>query len=253
MFGLFVRQTCYNYYMQDDIKQLLQNYHPSQKTVETLRSQKLIIFAGTAGAGKNSIMNGMLKTGHYHDVILRSTTREPRENNGVLERDGIDYHFLSTRASSRKTTSGEYIEAALVHKYIYGVLASEIERAAEAGKMPIVDVDVQGVHTFKSLSDNIIAVFVVPPSYEVWMQRIQSRYENEAEFNEAWPARRESAIRELEDALSQPYYHFLINEDLDQAVHSAEGIAQHDDKFSQIDKSYRVWVERILHDLKNHN
>jgi guanylate kinase len=251
MFGLS-SHTCYNYYMQDDIIQLLQNYHPSQKTVETLRSQKLIIFAGTAGAGKNSIMNGMLKTGHYHDIVT-STTREPRENNGVLERDGIDYHFLSTEQAVAKLRAGEYIEAALVHKYIYGVLASEIERAAEAGKMPIVDVDVQGVHTFKSLSDNIIAVFVVPPSYEVWMQRIKSRYENEAEFNEAWPARRESAIRELEDALSRPYYHFLINEDLDQAVHSAEGIAQHDDKFSQIDKSYRVWVERILHDLKSHS
>ena len=42
----FGAHTCYNYCMQDDIKQLLQNYHPSQKTVETLRSQKLIIFAG---------------------------------------------------------------------------------------------------------------------------------------------------------------------------------------------------------------
>ena len=50
-----------------------------------------------------------------------------------------------------------------------------------------------------------------------------------------------------------PYYHFLINEDLDQAVHSAQGIAEHDDSFSQIDKSYRVWVERILHDLKSHS
>lgn len=103
-----------------------------------------------------------------------------------------------------------------------------------------------------SLSDNVIAIFVVPPSYEVWMERIKRRYDTEADFNEAWPVRRASAIKELEDALSQPYYHFLINEDLDQAVHSAEGIAQHDDT-SQIDKSYRVWVERILHDLKSHS
>ena len=248
----FTVHTCYNYCMQDDIKQLLQNYHPSQKTVETLRSQKLIIFAGTAGAGKNAIMNGLLKTGAYHDIVT-STTREPRENNGVMERDGIDYHFLSTDDAIAKLKAGEYIEAALVHECVYGVLASEIERAAAAGKTPIVDVDVQGVHTFKALSDNVTAVFVVPPSYEVWMQRIKHRYESEAEFNEAWPARRLSAIKELEDALARPYYHFLINEDLDQAVHSAQGIAEHDDSFSQIDKSYRVWVERILHDLKSHS
>ena len=238
--------------MQDDIKQLIQNYHPSQDTVDTLRRQRLVIFAGTAGAGKNSVMNGMMKSGKYHDIVT-STTRQPRENNGVMERDGTDYHFLAQEQAAEKLRNGEYIEVALVHEYIYGVLASEIRKAEEAGKQPIIDVDVQGVHTFKSLSDNVIAIFVVPPSYEVWMERIKRRYDTEEDFNEAWPARRASAIKELEDALSQPYYHFLINEDLDQAVHSAEGIAQHDDKFSQIDKSYRVWVERILHDLKNHN
>ncbi|QQS18829.1 hypothetical protein IPL68_02070 [Candidatus Saccharibacteria bacterium] len=222
------------------------------KTVDTLRRQKLVIFAGTAGAGKNAIISGLLQTGRYHDIVT-STTREPRDNNGVMERNGIDYHFLTTQQAVEKLRAGEYIEAALVHECIYGVLASEIERAAEANKMPIVDVDVQGVHTFKSLSDNVIAVFVVPPSFDEWMRRIKHRYDSEEDFQAAWPVRRASAIKELEDALSKPYYHFIVNEDLDQAVHSAEGIAQHDDKFSQIDKSYRVWVERILHDLKSHN
>lgn len=235
--------------MDEHTKQLIADYKPSQTTVDTLRRQRLVIFAGTAGAGKNSIMNGLLKSGKYHDIVT-STTREPRENNGVLEQDGIDYIFLKPEEAVAKLEAGDYIEVAKVHQYIYGVLASEIERAEAAGKQPIIDVDVQGVHTFKSLSDNVIAIFVVPPSYEVWMERIKSRYDTEDEFNEAWPARRESAIKELEDALSRPYWHFLINEDLNQAIHSAEGIAAHDDKFSQIDKSYRVWVEKILNDLK---
>lgn len=237
--------------MLDEIAQLIQTYKPSQKTVATLRSQRLIIFAGTAGAGKNSIMNGLLKTGKYHDIVT-STTRQPRENDGVLERDGIDYHFLSAEQAHEKLKAGEYIEAAQVHELVYGVLALEIERAAAAGKTPIVDVDVQGVQTFKSLSDNVVAIFVVPPSYEEWMRRIKKRYESEADFQKAWPARRTSAIMELEDALSKPYYHFLVNEDLEQAIHSAEGIITHDDAQNQIDKSYRVWVERILDDLKAH-
>ncbi|MGB4800070.1 MAG: hypothetical protein WBP03_00960 [Candidatus Saccharimonadales bacterium] len=235
--------------MQDEIKRLLQNYQPSSETVTILRSQKLVIFAGTAGAGKNSIMNGLLRSGKYHDIVT-STTREPRENNGVMEQNSVDYHFLTTEQAIEKLKDGEYIEAALVHGCIYGVLASEISRAAEAGKTPIVDVDVQGVHTFKSLSSNVVAIFVVPPDFETWMQRIKRRYESEAEFDEAWPVRRTSAIKELEDALSKPYYHFLVNEDLDQAINSAEGIIEHDDAQNQIDKSYRVWVEQILDDLK---
>ncbi|MCA9327234.1 hypothetical protein KDA14_01775 [Candidatus Saccharibacteria bacterium] len=235
--------------MDADIKQLIDNYSPSQKSVDTLRQQKLVIFAGTAGAGKNAIMNGLLKSGKYHDIVT-STTRQPRENDGVMEQDGVDYHFLTTEQAAEKLRAGEYIEVAAVHEKVNGVLASEIERAAAAGKTPIVDVDVQGVHTFKSLSDNVIAIFVVPPSFDEWMRRIKHRYETEADFLEAWPVRRASAIKELEDALARPYYHFLVNEDLAQAVKSAEGIIQHGDKFSQIDKSYRVWVEKILAELK---
>lgn len=246
-----LNDICYNYCMDEHSKDLIRNYKPSQETIDALRRQRLVIFAGTAGAGKNSIINGMLRTGKYHDIVT-STTRKPRENNGTWEQDGVDYHFLTTEQAKEKLERGEYIEVAQVHEYVYGVLASEITRAENAGKMPIIDVDVQGVHTFKSLSDNVIAVFVVPPSYRVWMERIKKRYETEEEFQQAWPARRASAIKELEDALSKPYWHFLINEDLEQAIRSAEGIAAHDDKFSQIDKSYRVWVEKILADLKAH-
>jgi guanylate kinase len=170
-----------------------------------------------------------------------------------MEQNGVDYHFLTSEQAAEKLKAGEYIEVARVHEYIYGVLASEITHAEEAGKQPIIDVDVQGVHTFKSLSDNVVAIFVVPPSYQVWMERIKRRYDTEEDFQAAWPARRESAIKELEDALARPYYHFLVNEDLDQATNSAEGIISHDDAQNQIDKSYRVWVERILHDLKAHN
>lgn len=231
------------------MKALIAGYTPSQQSVETLRSQKLVIFAGTAGAGKNAIMSGLLESGKYHDIVT-STTRQPRENDGVMEQDGVDYHFLTTEQAAEKLRAGEYIEVAAVHEKINGVLVSEIERAAAAGKIPIVDVDVQGVHTFKSLSDTVIAIFVVPPSFEEWMRRIQHRYDTKEEFDAAWPVRRKSAIMELEDALSRPYYHFLVNEDLEQAVKSAEGIIAHGDTFSQIDKSYRVWVEKILDELK---
>jgi guanylate kinase len=235
--------------MDENTKQLLSNYQPSQQAVETLRQQRLVIFAGVSSSGKNTIMNELLKTGKYHDIIT-STTRLPRENNGVMERNGVDYHFLTTEQAIEKLQAGEYVEVAPVHERINGVLVSELEKAEAAGKIPIIDVDVQGVKTFKRLSDNIIAIFVVPPSYDEWLARMKARYDTEEDFLAAWPIRRQSAIMELEDALNEPYYHFLVNEDLGQAVHSAEKIIKKGEVFSQIDKSYRVWVENILHELK---
>ena len=235
--------------MDQSVKDLIQNYQPSDNAIGLLRKQKLIIFAGVSSAGKNTIMNELLKTGQYHDIIT-STTRLPRENDGVMEQDGVDYHFLTTEQAVEKLKAGEYIEVAPVHEKINGVLASELQKAAFAGKIPIMDVNVQGVKTFKKLSDNVIAIFVVPPSYDEWLVRMKRRYDTEEDFQAAWPVRRQSAIMELEDALREPYYHFIVNEDLAQAVHSAEKIIKNGDTLSQIDRSYRVWVENILNDLK---
>lgn len=236
--------------MTDDTMSLLKSYKPSTKAVEQLRRKKLVIFAGITSAGKNTIMNELLKSGEYHDIVT-STTRAPRENDGVMEKDGVDYHFLSTEEALEKLKNGEYLEVAPVHGHINGVLASEIAFAEREGKTPIVDVDVQGVTTFKNLSDNVVAIFVVPPSFEEWVKRMRKRYPSEAAFHEAWPPRRKSAIMELEEALSKPYYHFIVNEKLDEAVSAAESIARKSDEFNQIDKSFHVWAQQILTELKS--
>jgi guanylate kinase len=235
--------------MDENIKRLLSSYKPNDQAIKALRRQRLVIFAGITSSGKNTIMNELLKTGEYHDIVT-STTRLPRENNGVMEQDGIDYHFLTTKQAIKRLKAGGYIEAALVHERINGVFASELELAQAVGKLPIIDIDVQGVKTFMSLSDNIIAIFVMPPSYDEWLTRMKRRYDTEEDFLAAWPARRQSAVMELEYALREPYYHFIVNEDLKQAVHLAEEIIEKNKTHSQVDKSYRVWAENILHELK---
>ncbi|HPR09775.1 MAG TPA: hypothetical protein PLT04_04355 [Candidatus Saccharibacteria bacterium] len=235
--------------MTDDTQALLSTYAPSNTSIRALQSQPLIIFAGITSAGKNTIMNELLKTGEYHHVVT-STTRAPRENDGVMEVSGVDYHFLTTEQAVAKLQNREYLEAANVHGNINGVLASEFEIAAQSGKVPIIDVDVQGVAAFKKLSDKVIAIFVVPPSYEEWVKRMRNRYPNDAAFNETWPVRRKSAIMELKVALSQPYYHFIVNENIVEAAHAAYAIAHKaGDEFNQIDRSFHVWAERILQEL----
>ncbi|MBP9761806.1 hypothetical protein KBD11_01930 [Candidatus Saccharibacteria bacterium] len=235
--------------MQYDLVSQLRSYQPSQDAIDTLRKKKLVIFAGITSAGKNAIMNELVKTGKFHDLIT-STTRAPRENNGVLERDGVDYHFLTTETALAKVRDGAYLEVAPVHGHINGLLAEEVSKASGEGMIPIVDVDVQGVQTFKNMSDNVVAIFVVPPSYDEWIRRMRNRYPTDEAFLQAWPPRRESAIMELQEALSKPYYHFIVNEELTDAVRAAESIARNQDQFNQIDKSYHIWAERILAELK---
>lgn len=235
--------------MDDAVLTLIKSYVPSQKTVELLRSKKLIIFAGITSAGKNTIMNELIKTGKYYDVVT-STTRPPRENDGVMEVDGVDYYFLSTEEAIEKIKRGEYVEVANVHGRVNGILAQAFNTEGNEGKTPVIDIDVQGVDYVKSLSENAIAIFVVPPSFTEWVKRMRNRYPSDEAFYEAWPERRNSAIMELEMALSKPYYHFIVNENITEAVHSAQVIAEKADEFNQIDRSYHVWAEQILENLK---
>lgn len=209
----------------EHIDTLIDNYKPNQAGIDLLSNTEVVLLVGITGAGKNTVLGEMLKTGEFHDLIT-TVTREPRYNNGVLEQDGIDYHFINNETALELIEKGEYVEVSLVHGRIYGVTSSEIARAHDEGKIAIADVDVQGVAKYKKISDTVTAIFLVPPNYQEWKNRVRQRYPDEASFLADWPNRRESSVVELERALSTPQYHFVINDNLDLAVDACIKIAR---------------------------
>jgi guanylate kinase len=180
-----------------------------------------VILAGVSGSGKNAIITQLLKTGNYH-YFVTCTTRLPRENDGVMEKEGVDYYFLSTDQARDMLERQAFVEAKFVHGTIYGTSVAEYERAVRADKIPIFDVDVQGVMEYKAITPSTTALFVLPPSYEVWLERLKKRFSDEEEFLAAWPKRRESAIRELEAALESHQFEWIINDDLDESAEVAK-------------------------------
>lgn len=78
----------------ESLELLVNNYQPSDEAIREFQKPTIILIAGIAGAGKNTVMSELLKTGEYYDLVT-TVTREPRHNDGVLEQDGIDYHFIT--------------------------------------------------------------------------------------------------------------------------------------------------------------
>ena len=228
-----------------DIETLISEYTPNEAGVELLRQTELVLLVGITGAGKNTVLNEMVKSGEYHDLIT-TITREPRYNNGVLEQDGVEYYFVSQERAVELLKAGEYVEVSPVHGRIYGVTVDEVRKAHDAGVMAIADIDVQGVSKYKKLSDNVSAIFLVPPSYEEWQRRVRLRYPTEEEFLEDWPNRRASAVMELEKALTAPYYHFVVNDDLTLAVDACMKIAKNRDRFVRKDDETRLLARDLL-------
>lgn len=238
--------------LSDEILQMIESYHPNEEGVELLNQEKVVLLVGITGAGKNTLLSEMMKTGRFHDMVT-SVTREPRMNNGVLEQNGVDYHFLIEDQAVEKIRKGEYVEVSPVHNRIYGITVDEIRRARDADKIAIADITVLGVEKYKKLSHNVIAIFVLPPSFEEWQARIRQRFDSEEDFLVDWPNRRKSAIMELQKALEAPYYHFVINDELEQAVDACMKIVDNDDRFHRKDDEKRLLARDLLEDILAHS
>ena len=78
------------------------------------------------------------------------------------------------------------------------------------------------------------------------MERQKEQLLREEEFLEDWPNRRASAVMELEKALTAPYYHFVVNDDLTLAVDACMKIAKNRDRFVRKDDETRLLARDLL-------
>lgn len=228
------------------LKELIDNYQPTDETKELVKQTSIALLSGVSGAGKDTIRRALLaKNDTFLDKVSH-TTRSPRENNNRLEQDGVDYHFISMEEAERMVRAREFVEVKLVHNTIYGTSVSEIQKAYDQQRTALTDIDVQGVAEMKQIAPDSVSIFVVPPSYDEWMNRLMSRYNSPEEFAPEWPKRRESSIRELTHALEVPYYHFIINDELERAVRVSEEIILREDVFYEKDNEARIKAYELL-------
>lgn len=211
--------------LKQQFKDLLSNYRPNEEVQELLSKAKIALFDGPSGSGRNAIMLELLKIDRYQQIIS-DTTRPPRSNNGILEQNGVEYWFKSEHEFIEGLRAGNYIEAAIIHdQQVSGVNKSEIERAITVDKIAVNDVQPDGIEAFLKYKHDTVAIFVVPPSFELWQSRLLSR--GEMSGNEL-RRRIESAAEEINHALVAPYYSFIINEDLGEAVQLADTLCSGD-------------------------
>lgn len=230
----------------ENIENLVKNYRPDPRAIDLISKLKIVFLVGISGAGKDTIVNQLLKSGDFHRIVTH-TTRQPRYDNGRMEADGIDRYFIDNKKAIEMLENHEFIEAKFVHgTTLYGTSVDEFEYAASLGKTPIANIDVQGVEEYMKMSGNVIPIFVVPPSYNVWVSRLRGRYDSEGEFQSTWRSRKESAINEIDFALKSDYYKFIVNDSLDVAVSDARKIID-----GNFDEPYQAKSIEIAKEILN--
>lgn len=224
------------------------DYQPSTDRLAGVRDVPLLFLVGTSGAGKNTLTDKLLADypDTYHEFITH-TTRKPRVNDGVMEQNHVEYHFVSVETAEEMLDDKDYIEANFYSGNIYGTSLSEMELAKKEHKIIIGDIDANGVGNFVKLGLKVRPVFVLPPSYEVWQQRLLKRYEGHEIDRADWQRRIVTAKHELELALQNGYYYLVINDDLDATAKLINDIA-HGERVER--RPYEA--ERLIYNMLEH-
>lgn len=227
-----------------EVDQLLASYRPNEIARHMVRDASIVLLVGITGAGKNTLKHELLKDKVYFDYISH-TTRPPRSNAGVMERDGVNYHFIDIATAIDMIKRGEFIEAKRVHSNIYGTAVEGLRPSVEAGRVAVNDVDVQGVEEYKAISSGVHAVFILPPSFDEWNRRRLARYEGviDAADNRI---RLQSAMSELDFALASGLFDFIVNDDVSHAAECVKQIVEHGQ--AAMDRKKAIAVARQLRD-----
>jgi guanylate kinase len=137
------------------------------------------------------------------------TTRAPRPQ----EQDGREYHFVSPQGFAERVAAGEFLEWAQVHGQCYGTSRRQVEAMAEAGIDVLLAIDVQGAAQIRASGVDAVFIFLIPPSWEVLVARLQERASEAAEVQ----AQRLAVARQ-ELAHYTAYDYVVVNDRLAEAA-----------------------------------
>ncbi|MBD0371497.1 MAG: guanylate kinase [Pyrinomonadaceae bacterium] len=131
----------------------------------------LIIVASPSGGGKGTLIRHVLKTVPNVGYSVSFTTRPARDG----ETNGQDYFFVSEETFREMITRGEFLEWARVHAHLYGTGRAQVEKELKERRDIILEIDVQGAESVRKLVPGAVAVFILPPSFEILRDRLVAR------------------------------------------------------------------------------
>ena len=174
-----------------------------------------IILSSPSGGGKTTITRLLLERRKDVGYSVSCTTRAPRGN----ETNGLDYFFVPPAEFLARRERGEFAESAEVPGNWYGTVRSQVDLVLGQERHVIMDIDVQGARQFEAVYPQSVLIFLLPPSAEALLQRLNSR---QTESGEAFRTRVRAAREELRAAVS---YHYAVeNDDLESAYRIVSSI-----------------------------
>ncbi len=180
-------------------------------------SGNLYIVSAPSGAGKTSLVAALLEADRGIRKSVSYTTRQPRPG----EVNGSHYHFVTTADFERMAQAGDFLESALVHDNRYGTSRKWVQEQMAADIDIVLEIDWQGAAQVRKLMPAAISIFILPPSFEALLKRLNSRGQDPADVI----ARRLANARD-EIAHVTDFDYVIINNDFRTAASELQDVVR---------------------------
>ncbi|MBC6444728.1 MAG: guanylate kinase [Alphaproteobacteria bacterium GM202ARS2] len=174
----------------------------------------MLVVSSPSGAGKTSLSRALVAqentTKHARIVFsISATTRKKRGQ----EKDGVDYHFLTQEQFDSLCRQKKFLEHALVFGHHYGTPREPVMQALTAEQDVLFDIDWQGAQQLRTLTHDVVSIFILPPSLSELRRRLSTRQTDT-------PQQMNRRLQQAEDDIQQwhNYDYVLINQDFDTTV-----------------------------------
>ena len=187
-----------------------------RKRADIARRGVMLVLSSPSGAGKGTLSRLVLDTDRDIDLSISVTTRARRPS----EVNGVHYHFITVPEFESLRDRGGLVEWAEVHGNYYGTPIEPVERAIADGRDVLFDIDWQGAaQLVERMPEDVVTIFILPPSMGELRQRLQRRAEDAPEVIEK---RLKNSSREI--AEWQRFDYVIVNDDLQDAFADVKAI-----------------------------
>ena len=178
----------------------------------------VVVVTGPSGAGKGTLERVILERMPELALAVSATTRPRR----AAEQDGREYWFISNDEFDQRVARGDFLEwVPYVSGHRYGTLRSEIDRIRDVGKVPLLDLEIEGALHVRDTVPGAVTVFVDAPSFAELERRLRERAtESSGEIDERLELAREQRKRAGE------FDHVIVNDDVERAAGELEEIVR---------------------------
>ncbi len=178
----------------------------------------IVVISGPSGVGKGTICKELVKRLDDACLSVSVTTRQRTPK----EVEGKDYWFVGRDEFQRRIEKGLLLEHAEVFGNFYGTPKDKVDEAIAAGKVVILEIDVQGGKQIKKLYPDTVMVFILAPTPKELAGRLHGRGRDDKEV-----AKRRLSQASKEIAVArQDYQYMVVNDKLDVAVNEIIGIIE---------------------------